>query len=86
MGRGIVVSFDGEPSELEFARVERDELYARKVRLVVDEQGRRSCCIGRRAPRRGRCRPGEAPAHGVQEGGDRVRLERLGCFKEVTDR
>ncbi|MGC4114566.1 MAG: hypothetical protein QM765_08135 [Myxococcales bacterium] len=40
MGRGIVVSFNGEPSEFEFSKVERDKLYGRKVRLVVDEQGR----------------------------------------------
>ena len=40
MGRGIIVNFNGEPSEFEFAKVERDKLYGRKVRLVVDEQGR----------------------------------------------
>jgi len=40
MGRGIVVNLNGESSEFEFAKVERDKLYGRKVRLVVDEQGR----------------------------------------------
>jgi hypothetical protein len=40
MGRGIVVGFNGESSEFELAKVERDKLYGRKVRLVVDEQGR----------------------------------------------
>lgn len=40
MARGIVVSFQGEPSEFDLAKVERDKLYGRKVRVVVDDQGR----------------------------------------------
>ena len=40
MGRGIVVNLNGESSEFEIAKVERDKLYGRKVRLVVDEKER----------------------------------------------
>jgi hypothetical protein len=40
MGRGIVVSFNGESSEFELTKIERDRLYGRKVRIVVDEKER----------------------------------------------
>ena len=40
MGRGIVVGWNGERSEFEISKVDRDRLYGRKVRLVVDEQAR----------------------------------------------
>jgi hypothetical protein len=40
MGRGLVVSLNGEASEFEIAKVEREKLYGRKVRIVVDEAGR----------------------------------------------
>jgi hypothetical protein len=40
MGRGIVVSFNAETSEFELAKIERDKLYGRKVRIVVDEKDR----------------------------------------------
>ena len=41
MGRGIVVNFNGEASEFDISKVDRDKLYGRKVRMVVDDQGRK---------------------------------------------
>lgn len=40
MARAIVVSWDGEESAFGFAKVEREKLYGRKRRVVVDEQSR----------------------------------------------
>jgi len=41
MGRGIFVNFNGESSEFEIAKVDRDRLYGRKAKMVVDDQGRK---------------------------------------------
>lgn len=40
MARSIVVSLDGEESTFGFTKVEREKLYGRKQRVVVDEQSR----------------------------------------------
>lgn len=40
MPRTIVLDYHGEISELPFARLDREKLYGRKVRLVTDEEGR----------------------------------------------
>ncbi len=40
MAKGMVVSLGGEVSEFALTRVDREKLYGRKVRTVVDEQGR----------------------------------------------
>ncbi len=42
MGRGIVVNLGGEVSEFDLTKIEREKLYGRKLRIVVDDQGR-SC-------------------------------------------
>ena len=42
MGRGIVVNLGGEVSEFDLSKIEREKLYGRKLRVVVDDQGR-SC-------------------------------------------
>lgn len=40
MSRTIVLRLEGEESSFDFVKVERDKLYGRKQRVVVDEQGR----------------------------------------------
>jgi len=40
MGRGIVVNLGGEVSEFDLTKIEREKLYGRKLRVVVDDQGR----------------------------------------------
>lgn len=40
MARAIVLQLDGEESAFGFLKVEREKLYGRKQRVVVDEQGR----------------------------------------------
>lgn len=42
MARGMVVNFAGEVTELDLVKVEREKLYGRKLRVVVDAKGR-SC-------------------------------------------
>lgn len=42
MARAIVIRFEGEESAFGFAKVEREKLYGKKQRVVVDESGR-SC-------------------------------------------
>jgi hypothetical protein len=44
MARAIVVRWQGEDSAFAFVKVERDKLYGRKQRVVVDEQGR-TCAL-----------------------------------------
>ena len=39
MARTIVVNFDGETSEFGLTRVQRDKIYGKKRRVVVDENG-----------------------------------------------
>jgi hypothetical protein len=39
MARGIVVTFEGETSSFSLTKLDREKLYGRKDRLVVDEQG-----------------------------------------------
>jgi hypothetical protein len=41
MARGIIVVFDGEQSDFELARLDRDRLYGKKVMEVLDDQGER---------------------------------------------
>ncbi len=40
MAKGIVVSLSGEVSEFGITRVDREKLYGRKVRTIVDEAGK----------------------------------------------
>lgn len=40
MARGMVVNFAGEVTEFDLAKVEREKLYGRKLRVVVDAKGR----------------------------------------------
>ncbi|MDQ3036688.1 MAG: hypothetical protein M3Y87_30125 [Myxococcota bacterium] len=40
MARSIVIRFEGEESAFGFAKVEREKLYGKKQRIVVDEAGR----------------------------------------------
>ncbi|MBX7195383.1 MAG: hypothetical protein K1X94_25230 [Sandaracinaceae bacterium] len=40
MAKNIVVRWGGEESALPFSKVEREKLYGKKDRIVVDEQGR----------------------------------------------
>lgn len=40
MAKRIVVSHGGERVELDFAKIDRDKLYGRKERVVVDAEGR----------------------------------------------
>jgi hypothetical protein len=40
MGKGLVVSWNGENSTFGLAKIDRDKLYGRKERIVVDEQDR----------------------------------------------
>ena len=40
MAKGMVLNFEGEVSELGLTRIDREKLYGKKVRAVVDEQGK----------------------------------------------
>lgn len=40
MAREILLGFDGEASSFDFEKVDRDKLYGRKARVIVDEEGR----------------------------------------------
>lgn len=40
MAKTIVVRFGGEATEFDFSKLEREKLYGKKERIVVDEQGR----------------------------------------------
>ena len=39
MAKGIVVGFEGEVSTFALTRVDREKLYGRKVKVIVDEKG-----------------------------------------------
>jgi len=41
LARGIIVNLGGEISEFEIGKVDREKLYGRKVRMVVDDAGGR---------------------------------------------
>ena len=40
MAREIILGLDGEPSTFDFEKIDRDKLYGRKERIIVDEEGR----------------------------------------------